>query len=122
MSGSKGVLVDVLDRVIGRDQERTRIESFLVGPRPAALLIEGEAGIGKTMLWSLALETAASRGERTLSWRASAAERDLAFSTLNGLLDLPELQDALPAIEPRRRAIEVALARVEPGDGHPTRA
>ena len=43
--------------LIGRDAELARIEEFLgaIGSGPAALLLEGEIGIGKTALWTRGL-------------------------------------------------------------------
>src|SRR6058998_3524042 len=98
--------------IVGRDEELGSIERFVGESGPGTLLIEGEAGIGKSTLWSFALEVATSRAARILSWRASTAERGLAFAVLTGLFDAQELEDLLPAIaEPRRHALEVALAR-----------
>ena len=100
--------------IIGRDDERASIERALEGPRPLALIVEGEAGIGKTTLWSFALDLARELGDRVLAWRASSAERELAFGALMGLLDGLDGRafDALD--KPRRRALELALGRVEP--------
>ena len=49
--------------LIGRDAELERVEEFLgaIGSGPAALLLEGEAGIGKTTLWSQGLVSSAAR-------------------------------------------------------------
>lgn len=101
--------------VIGRDAEREAIEAFLGRPRPTVVTVDGEAGIGKTTLWSFALRAAEARGDRVLSWRASSAERELAFGALMGLLDV-DLGDALDGLAPPRgRALGVALGRVEAG-------
>jgi DNA-binding CsgD family transcriptional regulator len=99
--------------IIGRDGERASIERSLAGPRPGALIVEGEAGIGKTTLWTFAIEAARARGDRVLAWRASSAEQELAFGALMGLLDGLE-DSALDVLEPpRRRALELALGRIE---------
>lgn len=105
--------------IVGRDAERESIEALLGRPRPLALVIEGEAGIGKTTLWSFAQRAAAARGDRVLAWRASSAERELAFGALMGLLetDLGTTIDALPAA--RRRALALALGRIDEGGGVP---
>jgi hypothetical protein len=73
--------------IVGRDAERESIEALLGRPRPLTLVIEGAAGIGKTVLWSFAQRAAAACGDRVLAWRASSAERELAFGALMGLLD-----------------------------------
>ena len=43
---------------VGRDNELVAIETFLAGPLPAALLIRGVAGAGKTTLWREAIARA----------------------------------------------------------------
>jgi DNA-binding CsgD family transcriptional regulator len=102
--------------IIGRDLEREVIETLLERPRPSVLVLEGEAGIGKTTLWSYAQDTAAARGDRAFGWRASEAEKELAFGALVGLLeaDLESLRDLMPAA--RGRALGRALGRSAGGD------
>src|SRR6266516_7011920 len=51
-------------RSVGRDSELCVISEFVNGPGPSALLVEGDAGIGKTTLVRDALELARSRGLR----------------------------------------------------------
>jgi DNA-binding CsgD family transcriptional regulator len=97
--------------VIGRDAELGAIDEFLgaAARRPAALMLCGEPGIGKTTLWECAVAEARARGHRVLAHRSVQAEAGLAFA---GLIDLAgealaEVADALAP--PRRRALEVAL-------------
>jgi hypothetical protein len=105
--------------IIGRDAEREAIMALLDRPRPLAMVIDGEAGIGKTTLWSFAVEAATTRGDRVLAWRASTAERELAFGALIGLLDR-ELGALLEFTPPARaRALEMALGRIDPGGPGP---
>lgn len=101
--------------IVGRGAECTRIAALVNPPAPFALVIDGEAGIGKSRLWAFAVETAVARDMEVLSWTASHAEHGLAFAGLAGLLDrdLIGTLDALAA--PRRRAIEIALGRIDPG-------
>ena len=102
--------------LIGRDAELDRVEEFLsaIESGPAALLLEGEAGIGKTTLWNRGLASSAARGQRVLRCRPGEREAQLAFAALGDLLvDVPEAaMSDLPA--PQRRALEVALLRAEP--------
>jgi DNA-binding CsgD family transcriptional regulator len=102
--------------LIGRDAELERVEEFLdaIGSGPAALLIEGEAGIGKTTLFDQGLVSAAADGQRVLRCRPGERETQMAYAALGDLLaDVPESAMAgLPA--PQRRALEVALLRAEP--------
>ena len=65
--------------VVGREQELAAIDAFLDAPPggPAALLVEGEAGIGKTTLWLAAVQAAGSKpGSGAWSrafWRAATS-------------------------------------------------
>ena len=75
------------DTVLGREDELAAIASFFDDdrPTPRALLLEGEAGIGKTTLWREAVRLAEGRG-RVLASRASEAEAKLSFTVLGDLL------------------------------------
>jgi DNA-binding CsgD family transcriptional regulator len=107
--------------VIGRGDELVAIEAFLanVEQGPAALVLSGEAGIGKTILWEAALEEATERFGRALSCRGLESEAGLSFAGLSDLLAgvLPEVADELLPL--RRRALEVALLIAEPGEEVP---
>jgi AAA ATPase domain len=98
-----------MQEIVGRDGDLAAIERWLDGPQPTVLLIEGEAGIGKTTLWRWAAERAADRGWRVLTAGPAAAETRLAFAAVGDLLDeVVEVAVArLPL--PQRRALEVAL-------------
>jgi DNA-binding CsgD family transcriptional regulator len=101
--------------VVGRESELEAIGAFLglaVG-EPAALVLEGEAGIGKSTLWTAAVSAARERGHRVLVSRPAEAERAFALSALGDLFEdiSEETLSALP--RPRRRALEVALLRAD---------
>jgi predicted ATP-dependent serine protease len=66
--------------IVGREEELGSLYAFIgeAGGRLAALVLEGEAGIGKSTLWLAGLEHARTRGLRVLSSRPSEAERSLA--------------------------------------------
>ncbi len=70
-------------------QASPSVDRFLAAVReePCALVLQGEAGIGKTTLWRAALEKAASLGFEVLSARAAAAESVLAYSALSVLME-----------------------------------
>ncbi|MDT5178448.1 MAG: hypothetical protein QOJ95_2646 [Mycobacterium sp.] len=80
-----------------------KISSFLSSTArgPAALLIEGEAGIGKTAAWLAAVEEARLNGFRVLSARASRDEKGFGFAVASELIGEvePEVLDALPATQ-----------------------
>ena len=92
----QGVKVD--SRPVGRDAEVAEIWTFLpaASEAPAALVITGDSGIGKTAVWQHVLQ-AAARSYRVLSCRPAPAEMPLVFSALDDLFGavaeevLPEL-------------------------------
>jgi DNA-binding CsgD family transcriptional regulator len=101
------------DDVIGRESELAILDRFLdsLATGPGALLLFGEAGIGKTTVWREGLSGAVLRGYRTLSCGPVEAETRLSYTALGDLLE-PVLEEALPTLpEPQRRALEVALLR-----------
>jgi len=87
---------------------------------PAALVIEGEAGAGKSRLWRAAVAAAADAGCRVLRSEPAASEADSPFAGLSDLLAgiLPSLADGIPG--PQREALEVALLLRPAGDTAPT--
>jgi DNA-binding CsgD family transcriptional regulator len=103
-------------RIVGRDVELATIREFLAAVRtePSALLLEGEPGIGKTALWAAGVSEAHRMGHRVLSCRAAQAEAKLPYTALTDLLAeaADEVLPSLPA--PQRRALEVAMLRIEP--------
>jgi len=105
MSAAAG-MVEIVDR----DEELSRIDAVLDGAAEGevGLIFEGEAGIGKTELWRLAVNAARARGYRVLTGRPAEAESDLAFAGLGDLLaDVRGEIAALPAAT--RRPLSVAL-------------
>ncbi|MGH2801602.1 MAG: ATP-binding protein, partial [Thermoleophilaceae bacterium] len=107
--------------IVGRDQELDRLAAFLdlAAEAPAAALLEGEAGIGKTTLWRWTLDAAHARGFTVLSASPAAAETALSFSALDDLLE-PVVGDVLPRLAPARRvALEAALLLTADQAGSP---
>jgi DNA-binding CsgD family transcriptional regulator len=101
--------------IVSREEELTSLHGFITGGggEPAALVLEGEAGIGKSTLWQAGVEQARARGLRVLSSRPAEAERGLGHVGLGDLFD-EILDDVLPELPaPRRRALEIALLRGE---------
>ena len=103
--------------IVGRDGELAALAAFLEADGPArALVIEGEAGIGKTTLWRAAVATAESSNVVVLSSSPAQSESQLAFAALGDLLE-PVLDDVLPALPaPQRRALDVVLLREDASD------
>ena len=90
-----------------------------VADGPTALVLSGEAGIGKTILWEAGVEQARERFSRVLTCRGVEAEASFAFAGLSELL-AGVVREVVPVLVPlRRRALEVALQLAEPGDTTP---
>jgi DNA-binding CsgD family transcriptional regulator len=106
---------------VSRSADTDAVAQFLASScaQPSALVVEGEAGIGKTTLWLSAVEQARQRGMRVLSARAAAAESVMAYTSLADLLAgaEPDLLAELPA--PQRLAVDRILLRAS-DDGEAT--
>ena len=102
--------------VIGREREVEAIGSFLSSTEGEveAIVLEGPPGIGKTTLWRFGVAAAEDRGYRALVCSGAVSETQLSFTALRDLVEsaFDEVTDELPP--PQRRALEVALLRVEP--------
>jgi DNA-binding CsgD family transcriptional regulator len=109
--------------LLGRDAEWAACAAFLAGVAtgPSALLIDGEAGIGKTAIWMATVRAAEGDGVRVLTARPAGTDATVSYAVLLDLFDElgePALRH-LPA--PQRAALEVALRRqattdvVDPG-------
>ena len=97
--------------IVGREDEVATLHVFFdrEGAGPAAVVLEGDAGIGKSTLWRAGVDAARGRGLRVLTARPAEAERGLAYAVLGDLFE-EVLDEVLPALSaPRRRALEAAL-------------
>ena len=102
--------------IVGREDELAAIAEFLTRDDwPRTLLLEGEAGAGKTTLWQDAVDSAAERFH-VLAARPLETEAKLAYSGVGDLLDgVHESFDELPA--PQAHALRAALLLEIPGPG-----
>jgi len=107
--------------IAGREEELSTIRRFLaeLAEGPAALVISGEPGLGKTVLWEIACEDARRQPGWLLSWRGVEAEAMFAFAGLSELLTGVLEGVASTLAGPRRRALEVALLLAEPNGQAP---
>jgi DNA-binding CsgD family transcriptional regulator len=96
--------------LIGRDAESAQLEAALVGAveHGAALLVIGEAGIGKTSLIEKAVKQARNRGYRVLAVTGLESEAQLPYAGLHQLLQ-PVLESAGSLPAPQRSALLTAL-------------
>jgi DNA-binding CsgD family transcriptional regulator len=96
--------------LLGRDDELAQLYDLIdaIGRRGGALVVRGEAGIGKSALLEAAAVRAGERNVTVASATGIPSEARFAFAGLRELL-LPflEARDRLP--QPQRRALETAL-------------
>jgi DNA-binding CsgD family transcriptional regulator len=100
--------------LLGRDRDLAELYALVDGidDRGGALVVRGEAGIGKSALLAAARERALGRGVTVVSTAGALSEAQLAFAGLHQLL-LPLLGrlDLLP--DPQRQALETAFGIAE---------
>ncbi|MCU0506765.1 MAG: AAA family ATPase [Chloroflexi bacterium] len=89
---------------------------LLDDPEPwmGVLVVEGEAGIGKTAVWRVALDLAERRGLRTLVASPGEREAALPYAGLGDLLEgvPPGVLSSLPAVH--AEVLDLALGRTGP--------
>jgi DNA-binding CsgD family transcriptional regulator len=109
------------DRMVGREEERAALLRFVeeLAERPQLLLLEGEAGIGKTTLWRAGVAAATGAGHRVLVSRPAERETTLTYSAIGDLLEGVFDEALADAPMPQRRALEIALLRRRPGQLQP---
>jgi DNA-binding CsgD family transcriptional regulator/tetratricopeptide (TPR) repeat protein len=97
--------------LVGRDVEVAVLVDFLAAAQstPQGLVLDGEAGIGKTTLFDAAVMKAREHGFAVFSCRPAGAEAAFSFAALADLLS-PVLPDGLGRLPvPQRRALAAAL-------------
>src|ERR687895_376494 len=103
---------------VGRERERARIDRLLEGARggvSGALLLHGEAGIGKTALMRWAIGRAT--GMRVLRARGIETESDIPFAGLAELVTpLLDRLDDVPAVQAGALRGALALGPAAPHD------
>jgi predicted ATPase len=105
--------------IVGREDELRSVRDFLdrASEVPAALVLVGEAGIGKSTIWSAGIDAAREQGFRVLVSRPAEAESGLVHAGLGDLFE-DVLEEVLPALStPRRRALEAALLVEDDSEG-----
>jgi MoxR-like ATPase len=107
-------MLDVRGGTMERAAEARAVADFLARAQidPAGLVVEGEAGIGKTTLMLGAAGEAESRGFRVLSAQGSPAEVTYAYAAVADLLRDVDI-DLLAALPDLQR---VALERARIGE------
>jgi DNA-binding NarL/FixJ family response regulator len=107
-------------KVVGRESELGCLQEFVerVAERGGALLVRGEPGIGKTVLWRAGVAAAAAAGVHVLATSCAEQEMPLPFGSLGDLLDDLEGADDLPAAQ--RRVLAVAAGMEAPPERPPS--
>ena len=106
--------------IVGREPELEVLRGFFGGDGwGRALVLSGEAGIGKTTLWEEGVELARERGLRTLIARPSGTEARLSFAALIDVFEDVDARELVGLPGPQRSALEVALLRAEPSGAPP---
>ena len=121
LNSAEGAFVAKTVEVVGRDHELATVTAFLdaLASGPSGLLLEGEAGIGKTTVWEAGVAGAAARSYIILQARPAESEATLSFAVLGDLVD-GVLVRVLPQLPPpQRRALEVALLMEDPAGSPP---
>src|ERR687887_810791 len=100
--------------IVGREAELASLNAFIDGMEggAGALVLEGEAGVGKSTLWGAAVEHARVRGLTVLSSRPAEAERGLGNVGLGDLLE-GVVDDVLGLDPSSSRALGFALRRLD---------
>jgi DNA-binding CsgD family transcriptional regulator len=104
-------MTGMTDEVVGRDREWAIVQASLNRPLagPRALTLEGEAGIGKSTLWSAAVAAARHRFPHVLTSRPAESESTLTNVVLSDLFGETPAQVLAAIPGPRRRALERVL-------------
>ncbi len=99
--------------IVGRSSEMDAISAFIDGTAPSrALILRGDAGIGKTILWQHLVAGARASAWAVLDSQPTESETRLSFAALGDMVSaVPDSTlDELP--ERQRIALDVALQRV----------
>jgi DNA-binding CsgD family transcriptional regulator len=101
-------------KLLGRDRDLAELYALVDGieDRGGALVVRGEAGIGKSALLAAARERAVDRGVTVVSTTGALSEAQLGFAGLHQLL-LPLLGHLELIPDPQRQALESAFGIAE---------
>jgi DNA-binding NarL/FixJ family response regulator len=107
-----------MSQIVGRDAAQRLLARLWQGEDPgvSAIVLTGDAGIGKTALWEWAVAQAAGRDVVVLTSRAGQAEARLPWVVITDLMSVVPKQvlDGLP--EPQREALQVVMLQASAGE------
>jgi len=112
-----------MSELFGRTRELAGIGQFIAAlsgtqsrlSSPSALILSGDAGMGKTTLWRIATDLARDAGFQVLTSRCAEAESELSFTTLGDLMEAVPARVQAALAPPLQHAMDVALLRSDPG-------
>ncbi|MFD4602517.1 AAA family ATPase [Streptomyces sp. NPDC058464] len=106
-------------RLVGRSAELALLDGFLASAvtRGAALMLTGDAGVGKSALLDAAAGRAGERGFRVVRVVGSPFEESVSFSALHQMLQpLADEMSALPARQARTLRAALGLSDEQPAE------
>jgi len=106
--------------LVGRSSEISTLDQLLSDAASAGastVVLEGEAGIGKTRLWEYGVRSAANLGWTVLFARTSETEARLTYVGLGDLLTRTAVERVGELPAPLRQALEAALLWAGPSEG-----
>ncbi|WP_075016449.1 helix-turn-helix transcriptional regulator [Actinacidiphila rubida] len=98
--------------MVGRDREQARLAAFLEAAEGQALVLRGEAGVGKSALADHVADAAARDGHLVLRAAGVEAESELPYAGLHQLL-YPLLPEAAGLDATARAAFDAVFGRTE---------
>jgi DNA-binding CsgD family transcriptional regulator len=101
--------------LVGREAELQALrEALALRAEPPAVLLEGEAGVGKTALWMAGIAHARELGMRVVTARPAESETTLSYAALADLLAPLDVEAGGELPAPQRHALDVALLHAAP--------
>ena len=93
------------ERILGRAAELQQVDALLAdeAPEARALVLTGDAGVGKTTIWEEGVRLAGERGLRVLAAGPAEGEAALPFAALGDLLG--PVVDSVELPQPQRIAL-----------------
>ncbi|MET8945238.1 ATP-binding protein [Streptomyces sp. NPDC004542] len=89
--------------IVGREAELGELSRLVASPDGRAVLVRGEAGVGKSLLLAVAAEQAGALGHRVIRATGVESETMLPFAGLHQMLH--PLLHTMPGLEPSTRAV-----------------
>jgi DNA-binding CsgD family transcriptional regulator len=107
--------------IIGREYELRAVRQFVDGisEGPASVVLEGQPGIGKTVIWTQAVLDARTEGVAVRTCRCSESDAGWAFAGLGDLLEGLDSECLAELPEVQRSALSAALLLSDVVDGSP---